>query len=166
MKFTFLLMCSCTCIRARDLSEPNWVQASTLPVLVSGFCRGNAPSTSCLDSAWCWCWSLCSGCSSAVQVTCLQRRPRTGVSRSSRRRRRAQRTFRCLQRTTPPGVLTNWSSWFPSENASRSCWCSFLSCTRSSTRRRFAIKSSSSTRWITTGEASNQRRRRRTIRTV
>ncbi|KAG7214300.1 hypothetical protein INR49_023172 [Caranx melampygus] len=29
---------------------------------------GKCTVYSCLASAWCWCWSLCSGCSSAVQT--------------------------------------------------------------------------------------------------
>ncbi len=109
-----------------------------------GSCLVNVRSTSCSASAWCCCSSLCSGCSSAVRVTCTK----TGVPPSSRHRRRNHG----LQWTTRPGVLTNWPSSSLSENASRSCWSLFPSCTRSSTRRRSATRSSSSTSWITTGE--------------
>lgn len=124
-----------------------------------GSCLVNVPSTSCLASAWCCCSSLCSGCSLAVQATCRPLFTKTDASsRSSRRHLRpVPLTLRRLQRTTPPGVLTNWPSSSRSENASRSCWCSFPSCTHFSTRRRSATRSSSSTRWITTGEEGPRR---------
>ncbi len=123
---------------------------SSLVFVFLGSCLVDVPSTSCLASAWCCCSFLCSGCSSAVQVTCLP--PHMTTASSSSHHRPARLTVRHLQPTTLPGVLTSWPSSSPSENASRSCWCLFPSCTNSWTRRRSATRSSSSTRWITTGE--------------
>lgn len=89
-----------------------------------GSCLVTVPSTSCSASAWCWCSSLCSGCSSAVQVKCPWRR--TFIPRFSRRS-----ALLTLLLATPPGVLTSWRSWCPSGSALRSCWSLFPSCTRS-----------------------------------
>lgn len=115
----------------------------------SGSCRRSAPSTSCLAFACCCCSSRCSGCSSAVRGMCPPH-ARTAASLSSRHARPTHRRQR--RRTTLRGVLTSWPSLCRSESASRSCWCSSPSCTRSSTRRRSATSSWSSTRWTTTGE--------------